>query len=280
VRRERPEVTTGRVRDPAAAGAFYPSDAGALANLVDGLLAAERPALAGTQPRALVLPHAGYAYSGPVAAAGYALLVGRDPPRRVVLAGPAHFVFLPGVAVPDADAWRTPLGTVSVDPELRAAALALGAFADDRVHAIDHALEVHLPFLQRVTEGRFQVLPVAVGYADAREVADLLGPLAAAADVLIVSTDLSHDHDEPTAHRLDRATVDAILARDPRRVGDDAACGVYALRGVVELGRRERWPVRLLSLRTSADAGGYAARVVGYAALALGERQGRSAPAR
>jgi hypothetical protein len=218
-----------------------------------------------------VVPHAGYVYSGAVAAAGWAALHA-IPHRvtRIVLAGPAHFVPLRGACVPAAVAWRTPIGEVEIDADLRALAGAAGARIDDRPHAPEHSLEVQLPFVVRAAPPGTRVLPVAVGEMNASAAADLLGALAEAADVVAVSTDLSHYHDDATARRLDGRTVEAILARDATAIGDLAACGVFALRGIVELARRRGWRVSLLDRRTSADAGGGVDRVVGYAALAIG----------
>jgi AmmeMemoRadiSam system protein B len=278
--------TAGRVRPPAVAGAFYPAAPERLADLVDRLLARgieDRPHSAPprrARPRpathALVVPHAGYRYSGEVAAIAYASLrASAAPPTRVVIVGPAHFVALRGASVPVADAWSTPLGGVPVDVGLRDAALAAGAIADDRPHAPEHAIEVQLPFLQRLaTTGRaplaLAILPIAVGGLAPAAVADLLTPLAAAADLVIVSTDLSHDERDEVARRLDRRTLDAVVALDPDAIDDHAACGATGLRGIVEYARRGRSSVTVLDRRTSADAGGDPGRVVGYAAVAIG----------
>jgi AmmeMemoRadiSam system protein B len=255
---------------PAVAGTFYPGDPEHLRAAIARLLAAapapdlERP------PRAIVVPHAGYLYSGAVAAAGWAALRAIDRPvSRIVLAGPAHFVPLRGACVPAAGAWRTPIGDVAIDPDLRAVAAAAGATIDDRPHAAEHSLEVQLPFVATLVPAA-RVLPVACGEQRAVATADLLAALADASDFVAVSTDLSHYHDDATARRLDAATVEAILARDAAAIDDLAACGLFALRGIVELARRRGWEVRLVDRRTSADAGGDPERVVGYAALAIG----------
>jgi AmmeMemoRadiSam system protein B len=210
-------------------------------------------------------------YSAGVAAAAYARLRGADPPpRRIVIAGPAHYVRLRGAAMPLAVAWSTPLGTVRIAEDLRDLAMRLGAVADDAPHAAEHALEVQLPFLQRVVCGDLSILPIAVGEMASAPAADLLGSLRGAADLLIVSTDLSHFHADEVARRLDRQTVEAIQATDADAIGLSAACGIFALRGVVELARQRALSVELLERRTSADAGGDPYRVVGYAAIAIG----------
>lgn len=267
-------MTAGRTateRPPAVAGAFYPADPDELAADVDRLLAGARPAEAVGEPLALVVPHAGYVYSGPVAATAYALLQDRAI-ARVALLGPAHFVPLVGAAVTAADGWRTPLGVVSIDPALRETAAAAGAVVDERAHEPEHAIEVQLPFLQRALGAGFQALPIAVGVSEAAAVADLIAALLPYA-LVVVSTDLSHYLDDATARTLDRRTADAVLAREPERIGRDDACGSFALRGLVELARRDHLLVRLLDLRTSADTAGEPWRVVGYGAFAV-ERGG------
>jgi hypothetical protein len=250
-------------RKPVAAGLFYPADPHTLVRTVDALLAgAERPR-AGDGLRGLVAPHAGYVYSGPVAASAFAL-VQRE--ARIVLLGPSHFVPLEGLAVSAADAWETPLGAVPVAADLRAAALAAGAVLDDAPHAGDHALEVELPFLQRACADGLEIVPVAVGRAAPAGVAGLIEALDA---LVVVSTDLSHYLDHATAQRLDRETAAAVVGRTPGAIGADRACGVFALRGVVEHARRAGLEIELLDLRTSADTAGEPERVVGYGAFAL-----------
>jgi MEMO1 family protein len=254
-------------RSPAVAGAFYPADPDELAGDVDRLLAGTRALEPGGRPLALVVPHAGYIYSGPVAATAYALLRERAM-ARVALLGPAHFVPLAGAAVTAADGWRTPIGVVSIDPGLRETAVAAGAVVDDRAHEPEHAIEVQLPFLQRVLGAGFQVLPIAVGSAEPEVVADLIAALLPFA-LVVVSTDLSHYLDDATAKAHDRRTADAVLARESEQIRLDDACGSFALRGLVELARREDHAVRLLDLRTSADTAGDPWRVVGYGAFAV-----------
>lgn len=266
----RTPVAEPGVRPPVVAGSFYPADAARLAATVDRLLAGAAPVRLAGRPRALVVPHAGYVYSGAVAASAWAALRGTSPVARVVLAGPAHFVPLRGACVPAASRWRTPIGDVEIDADLRSLAEAAGARIDDRPHEPEHSLEVQLPFLVRVAPAGVRVLPVAVGDTSPGAAADLLGGLAEDADLVVVSTDLSHYHDDATARRLDSRTLDAIVDRDAAAIGDLAACGVFALRGLVELARRRRWPVKVLDQRTSADAGGDVDRVVGYAAVAIG----------
>jgi AmmeMemoRadiSam system protein B len=260
------------VRRPAVAGTFYPAEASALARHVDGLLdAAEAPA-AGPLPVAIVVPHAGTIYSGPVAATAYARLRPHAASiARVVAFGPVHRVPVSGAVVPAADTWATPLGEVPIDAALRTRAVARGAVVDDRPHAPEHALEVQLPFLQRVLSEGFSFLPIAVSELSARLTADLIGEFFGEKGTLVlVSSDLSHYHDLATARRLDRRTADTILAREPEKLSGEDACGFYPLRGLMELARRGTLPVELLDLRTSGDTAGDPESVVGYGAFAIG----------
>lgn len=262
------------VRRPAVAGIFYPADPARLAATVDRLLGEAPPGTRdGRRPKAIVAPHAGYVYSGAVAAAAWAAAraaAPASPLARVVIAGPAHFVALRGACVPAARRWRVPTGEIEIEEELRDVAARAGARVDDRPHEPEHSLEVQLPFLLRIAPPGVRLLPIAVGESPSVATAELLGRLGDGADLLVVSTDLSHEHEEAAARRLDRRTIDAILARNPDAIDHRAACGLSALRGLVELARQRDWPVRLIDRRTSADAGGPTDRVVGYAALALG----------
>jgi AmmeMemoRadiSam system protein B len=269
-----------RVRPPAVAGRFYPADPGELRHLVDRLLGEVDRRPLSAPPVALVAPHAGYAYSGAVAATAYAHIPALpDAVRRVVLLGPAHFWPLDGMAVPAVDGLSTPLGVVGVDHAARRAATALpGVAADDRPHEGEHSLETQLPFLQRVLGPEVAVLPVLVGRTLPESVAALLTELLAVDGALaVVSTDLSHDLDERSAHERDRCTADAILARDAGAVGPEDACGSRALRGLLHHAGERDLGVDLLRLATSADSGGRRSRVVGYGAFLLHEAA-RDAP--
>jgi len=264
-------MTPHRVRPPAVAGTFYPARPGELERTVDDLLASARIPETAHAPMALVVPHAGYVYSGPVAATAYARLgAAAATISRVVALGPVHYVPIRGAAVPATDAWKTPLGEVPIDPALRERAVARGAAVDDRPHAPEHAVEVQLPFLQRILCEGFTFLPVAVSDLSARQTADLIGEFLGEAGVLVlVSTDLSHYHDLATARRLDRRAADAILACDSAALSGEDACGFYPLRGLVELVRRKSLSFELLDLRTSGDTAGDPERVVGYGAFAV-----------
>ncbi len=263
-----------RVRPPAVAGRFYPADPEELRDLVDRLLdevcGRPRP----VPPAAVVAPHAGYRYSGAVAATAYAhLTAAPHAVPRVVLLGPAHFCPLDGMAVPAVDAFGTPLGSVDVDDDARTVAAALpGVVVDDRPHDGEHSLETQLPFLQRVLGPEVAVLPVLVGRARPEAVAAVLTALDVA--LAVVSTDLSHFLDERSARERDRRTADAVLARDAGGVGPEDACGSAAVRGLLHHAAERGLTVELLRLATSADSGAGRARVVGYGAFLLREAAG------
>jgi hypothetical protein len=202
-----------------------------------------------------------------VAGTAYRLAAGASV-RTVVVAGPAHYVDPGGVVVPRADTWLTPLGEVAIDRERCDRLVEAGcAFRSDTPHDGEHAIEVQLPFLQRILTPGWSLVPLAVRGTSPDAVADALDLLAG--DLVVVSSDLSHYLDEATARRRDRRTVDAILARDPAAIGDDDACGALAVRGLLTWARRRDLGVELLDLATSADTCGGPERVVGYAACAL-----------
>lgn len=257
------------IRPPAVAGMFYPADAQELHRELQQLLGA---ATSGTQPpKALIVPHAGYVYSGPVAASAYAQLIPlRDRIRRVVLLGPAHRVAFRGLAASSASGFRTPLGDVPLDTAALAPLLELPQIRVlDEAHAQEHSLEVQLPFLQE-TLGDFRLLPLVVGDATYAEVAEVLEMVWGGDETLIlISSDLSHYHDYATAQRLDRATSDAIATLHPERINFDHACGRTPVGGLLLAARRHGLHADVLDLRNSGDTAGPRDRVVGYGAYAL-----------
>lgn len=265
-------MKTLRVRPPAVAGTFYPDDPEALTTAVaDALREAAAGAAAGAVPPAIVAPHAGYIYSGPIAASAYArVLAGRGQIERVVLVGPAHTVALDAIATSGADGFATPLGVVPVDTEVRDRLVRTGkVVVSDRAHAAEHSLEVHLPFIQ-VALGEVTIVPLVVGQVPSETVADVLDEVWGGPETLVVvSSDLSHYHDHSTAQALDRRTAAAILAKEPDLLGPGDACGLYPLRGLLVAARRRGLDVELLDLRTSADTAGDRHRVVGYGAFVV-----------
>ena len=257
------------VRPPAVAGAFYPGTPAILQAQVTALLAAAK-ATGQRQPKALIAPHAGYVYSGPVAASAYALLSPfRDAYDRVVLLGPAHRAYLRGLALPAADAFATPLGEVRLDREAIAAIRHLPQVSiSDDAHAQEHCLEVHLPFLQQVLAG-FTLVPLAVGEVSAEQVAEVLRVLWGDDRTLIViSSDLSHYLPYPQARTMDEQTARLVLGMAPR-LNHEQACGATPVNGLLlEASGRGLRP-ELLDLRNSGDTAGDKSRVVGYASFAF-----------
>jgi MEMO1 family protein len=256
-----------KVRPPAVAGQFYPGHPDRLRAQVSELLA-DVTASAGSLPKALIAPHAGYIYSGGVAARAFATLRERAPGiERVVLIGPAHYVPVRGVAAPTVDAFETPLGRVAVDRDALTALAGLSSVVRaDAPHAPEHALEVELPFLQTLLRS-FQVVPLVVGDAAPQDVADVLRRLWGGPETLIVvSSDLSHFHDYETARRLDAATAAAIERGDWAMLGPKEACGCLAMAGLLVEASRRGLAARRLALCNSGDTAGPRDRVVGYGA--------------
>ncbi|MEE8271663.1 MAG: AmmeMemoRadiSam system protein B [Alphaproteobacteria bacterium] len=253
-------------RAPAVAGLFYTGEAGRLGAEVRGYLAAA--AAEGPAPKAMILPHAGHIYSGPIAASGYARLApARDTVTRVVLIGPSHYVPLRGLAASSADSFATPLGKVPVDRPTIDRLLALPQVAlMDAAHEREHSLEVHLPFLQAALDA-FSLVPLVAGSASAEDVAEVLEAAWGGPETLIVvSSDLSHYHDYETARRMDAATSAAIEALTPEDIGDDRACGRVPIGGLLRAAARHGLAARTVDLRNSGDTAGPKSRVVGYGA--------------
>lgn len=258
------------VRPAAVAGMFYPGQAAVLATTVAGLL--EQAARPESAPKALIVPHAGYVYSGSTAARAYAQLIEqRETVRRVVLLGPVHRVPVRGLALPGASAFSTPLGEVALD--LDALSLLEGlpqVVTSPAAHAHEHSLEVQLPFLQTVLPD-FRLVPLAVGDAMPAEVAEVLDTLWGGPETLVViSSDLSHFLPYEEAQAVDRDTVQRLLALDGP-LSHRQACGGTPINGLLLAARRHRLQPRLLGLCNSGDTAGDRQRVVGYAALAFHE---------
>jgi AmmeMemoRadiSam system protein B len=228
-------------------------------------------ARAGAAPKALVAPHAGYVYSGPIAGSAYAALAAaRGEIRTVVLLGPAHRVALRGLGAPSAHAFETPLGSVAVDREALARVAGLPqVVTSDAAHALEHSLEVQLPFLQELL-GDFSLVPLVVGDATPQEVAEVLELLWGGPETLVVvSSDLSHYHDFETARRMDAAASRAIEALDPDSLGPEQACGRIPVQGLLLVARRRGLRARALDVRNSGDTAGPRDAVVGYGAYAF-----------
>lgn len=258
-----------KVRLPAVAGRFYPDDPGALRHQVHRLLAdAPAPEGGGSQPKGLIVPHAGYMYSGPIAATGYAwLLPWAETIERVILLGTCHTPGIEGLAATSADAFLTPLGQVPVDrPSVLRALDYPQVQLHDAASNRDHAIEVQLPFLQLVLKS-FAIVPFLVGQADKDAVADVLDALwDGDRTIIVVSSDLTHHLPHEIARLRDRATADAIERLDAAALGPRSACGRNAIAGLLAAAQRHGLSSRTVDLRTSGDTAGPRQSVVGYGA--------------
>ena len=254
-------------RLPAVAGSFYPADAKELHNLIQSLLRGVS-SLCGGSPKAIIVPHAGYIYSGAIAASAYArVALGRDSIRRVVLLGPAHRVGFHGLALSSADYFSTPLGSVPLDRSVADILLPLpGVQILDKAHALEHSLEVQIPFLQEVLS-HFTLIPIVVGEAPAEAVAKVIELLWGGAETLVViSSDLSHYQDYATAKRQDGATSQAIENLRPEAIAYHDACGRLPMNGLLLVAKKLGLTVTPYDLRNSGDTAGDRNRVVGYGA--------------
>jgi AmmeMemoRadiSam system protein B len=265
----RPLSENATVRPPAVAGFFYPGDAAELRTSVsDYLEGASAQALPGT-PKALIVPHAGYIYSAAVAAAAYVLIAPqRNSIKRAVLVGPSHRVYFHGVAVPEADRFQTPLGEVSIDEQSRRLTSVANVIRADQPHAMEHSLEVQLPFLQALLP-QFELVPMVTGVASAELVAAVLDRVWGEEDTLVIaSSDLSHYHDYATAQRIDAATSAAILSYNTDLTGEQA-CGATPINGLLHIARERGLGIKEIARCNSGDTAGDRNRVVGYGAYAL-----------
>ena len=264
-----PPQPASRARSPAVAGLFYPDDPYELRAVVRGYLdAAARPDPA--RPKAIIVPHAGYVYSGPVAASAYRTLVDHGASiERVILAGPSHRIPVPGIAIPEVGAFETPLGSVPLDAGVVARLLELPqVYASNLPHRLEHSLEVQLPFLQ-MTLDDFRLVPLAVGDAAPGVVANVLEACWGGPETLVViSSDLSHYHDYQSARLADEQTARLLVGREDQ-LDDEQACGCRVLNGLMQIARRRGLRVTTLDLRNSGDTSGDTSRVVGYGAFAL-----------
>lgn len=263
-----------RMRPAAVAGTFYPASVQALTKMVDGMLsearAEEAEVLGRLRPKALIVPHAGLIYSGPIAASAYALLAPiAATVERVVIVGPAHHVYVGGLAAGESSAMETPLGEIQVDN--KALAHAPSVERSERAHAPEHSIEVQLPFLQRILP-HATVVPLLASDATAEQVGQVLEQLWGGPETLIVvSSDLSHYLSYDAARVMDGDTATRIVALDPRPLDHRRACGAAGINGLLWVARRKGLRPRLLDLRSSGDTAGTRERVVGYGAFSFEE---------
>lgn len=262
------------IRPPAVAGMFYPADENELQEqILRYLQDADPPDL--TPVRAVIAPHAGYVYSGPVAAFAYKLLSRQPkPPGRILIFGPSHRAWFPGVAIADVDGFRTPLGTQPVD---RTYAKALAG--DERIfsaisspHEPEHCLEVHYPFIQTVYPD-VPTVPMLFGEVDPTDAGEILNEALQDDDLIIVSSDLSHYHNNEAAHTLDRRFLDAVIQQDEAGIRQGEACGQAPVLALMTIAKARGWQPHLLDYRTSGDITGDRRQVVGYAAVGYVEEQ-------
>lgn len=258
-----------RIRQPAVAGMFYPADPTELHRVIDSML--DKAKLTDRKPKALIAPHAGYIYSGPVAASGYILLRNiKQSIRQIVLLGPSHRVAFRGLAVSSADQYATPLGNIPIDKPAVKKLLQLEFVAEiDQAHEQEHSLEVHLPFLQSVLND-FTLVPIVAGDASPSQVCEVLDLLWGESETLIiVSSDLSHYHDYDTAQTMDRRTSTAIENLNWQSIESDSACGKVAVNGLLAAARKHHLKAQTIDLRNSGDTAGPRDRVVGYGTYAF-----------
>jgi len=257
------------LRKPAVAGMFYPSEAKELHRLVQHYL--NQADQHGPVPKAIIAPHAGYIYSGAIAASAYARIVAaHDRIKRVVLLGPAHRVSFYGIAASSATSFATPLGAIPIDKvTIRRLTALPQVHILDEAHANEHSLEVHLPFLQETIDD-FALVPLVAGIANPEEVSEVLEMVWGGTETLIViSSDLSHYHDYDTAKRLDSATSRAIEALQPEAIQYESACGRVPVNGLLTLAKKLGLQAHTIDLRNSGDTAGPRDQVVGYGAYAF-----------
>ena len=264
------------VRPPAVAGTFYPADSIRLREMVRGFLeTAVSPQIPIPTPKAIIAPHAGYLYSGPIAGSAYvhvAPLAGKI--KRVIMLGPAHTMAFQGLATTSAHSFQTPLGDVPIDQKAVQQALTLPQVQIlDAAHVREHGLEVHLPFLQEIVKS-FSLVPFVVGTTTPEVVTEVIETLWGGPETLIViSSDLSHFLNYEQARTLDKATCDAIENLQPEAVTRDGACGRRPIQGLLLSARQRGMTVFTLDLRNSGDTAGSKNRVVGYGAWVFGKQE-------
>lgn len=261
-----------QVRQPAVAGMFYPADKQSLKADIQKYLQQvnnEQNVI----PKAIIVPHAGYIYSGPIAASAYKQIIPfRDKINRVVLLGPSHRVAFTGLAVPESDVFTTPLGNIVIDKKgIELISDLPQVITSEQAHRDEHSLEVQLPFLQEILT-EFSLIPLVVGDAEWHDVAEVINRLMDYDDehtLVVISTDLSHYHDYHEAKRLDRITSDAIEHLKPDLINYEDACGRNGLKGMLTVAEEKHLSVELLDLRNSGDTAGDKSRVVGYGAYVI-----------
>ncbi|MDH5233059.1 MAG: AmmeMemoRadiSam system protein B [Gammaproteobacteria bacterium] len=254
------------IRPAAVAGLFYPDDPRQLKDMVMQMI--NKAQTQDFDAKAIIAPHAGYIYSGPIAASAYKAIENkRKQIKRVVLIGPSHRVAFSGIAVSSASEFATPLGNITLDSKAVAQLIQFPQVQTlDRAHEQEHSLEVHLPFLQLILDD-FKLVPLVVGDTQAHEVAEVINALwDDEATFIIISSDLSHYHDYATAQRIDKQTSNAIATLNPDPIGFEQACGRNPLNGFLQVAKEKGLKAEILDQRNSGDTSGDKSRVVGYGA--------------
>ncbi|MCB0355987.1 MAG: AmmeMemoRadiSam system protein B [Bdellovibrionales bacterium] len=260
-----------RVRPTFVAGSFYPARTDQLSQLIQSFI--HSVPNFHYNVKALIVPHAGYKYSGPIAASAYKLLGSQAHEiKRIVLLGPAHRVAFSGLALPEANFFDCPLGQLKVDDKLKNSIASVeGVIVSDLVHAHEHSLEVQLPFIKTVVPNA-TILPILVGMASPRQIQRVLESLQLDKDtLLIVSSDLSHYHSHQVAQKLDSETAAEIEHLNSNLLSGERACGYIAIQGLINYAKQKQWKCQLLDLRDSSDTAGEPDSVVGYGAFAFYE---------
>jgi len=257
-------------REPAVAGAFYPDDEKELREMIAGFLEKAKDVEVGRGLRGLVVPHAGYIYSGPVAAYGYKLLMKqRLQPSKVIIAGPSHYGMFAGVAESGFSEWRTPLGIVRAE-DISAKTRERSIFNTyPQVHASEHCIEVQLPFLQQVLNEDFVIHPLLTGEVKPTMLADAIEPLLDDETIFIASSDLSHYHPYENARKIDAVANEAVPNLDFRKAEYTEACGKTAILVLMHIAKSKGWKGKLLDYRNSGDTAGPKSSVVGYGCYAF-----------
>ena len=267
----KPDYSRKSVRSPAVAGSFYPSDPEVLRQSIEDMLGTTAVPETAVEAKLFIVPHAGYRYSGPVAATAYRLMQTIEPATRLVIVGPSHFVDFAGLATPGVESLATPLGIMPVDAELTAVAESRWSVAPNRAaHAREHSIEVQLPFLQVLLE-RFSVLALLTGTVEAVTASEVLFDLMEVEGVVgLISSDLSHYFDYATARVRDERTARAIVERNHDHLARGDACGLVGVQAALLMARRAGWGCTLLDLRSSGDTAGRRDAVVGYGSFVIG----------
>jgi AmmeMemoRadiSam system protein B len=266
------------IRNAVVAGQFYPAETRELRSDVEGYIrsAGLQTGVAGSVCRGLIVPHAGYVYSGPVAGAGYGCLAGIDKSvhTTVVILAPSHHVWFKGAALPEADVFRTPLGDIGVSDAARMLTKGSSVFRSSQAHALEHAVEVQLPFLQ-VSLTDFSIIPLVLGEVDTENLAQELLALDLPHMLVVASSDLSHYDPYDIAVEHDHTTIGHVLKGEGGKLGGDDACGFMPIRTMLAMAHVRGWKSRIVDYRNSGDTAGDKSAVVGYASIAFwGDRNG------